>query len=298
MKKYFATTVILVVLASQAAAEKSSTFFKDYDRYNADGQAFLDKIDPKIGQIQLADGVQLDLKDKFYFLDKEDAKIVLTEAWGNPPGSAENSIGMIFPVQYDPLAEANWGVLLSVDKIGYVDDKDAASINYTELLDQMKAGTLAGNEQRTKDGFEPITLVGWAAPPEYDPGNKRLHWAKELKFGDQNVNTLNYDVRFLGREGVLIMSYIATITQLAEVRTSLPDVLGTASFAPGKRYADFVPGVDTVAAVGIGGLIAGKAAAKAGLLAVALVALKKFGFLLLVPVLWLWRVIRGRSASS
>ncbi len=182
--------------------------------------------------------------------------------------------------------------------LGYVDDKDAASIDYAELLTNMQADTLAGNEERKKEGYEPITLVGWASPPKYDFANKRLHWAKELQFGDSQNRTLNYDVRFLGREGVFVMSYIAQMHQLPQIEESLESVLGLASFTPGKRYTDFVPGADTVAAVGIGGLIAGKAAAKAGLIAVALVALKKFGFLLLVPLLWLWRVIRGRSANS
>jgi uncharacterized membrane-anchored protein len=51
--------------------------------------------------------------------------------------------------------------------------------------------------------------------------------------------------------------------------------------------------MDTVAAVGIGGLIAGKIAAKAGMLALGLVFIKKFFFLVLVPVLWLGRNIKG-----
>jgi hypothetical protein len=53
-----------------------------------------------------------------------------------------------------------------------------------------------------------------------------------------------------------------------------------------------------VAAVGIGGLIAGKLAAKAGLIAVALIALKRFGILLLVPLAGLWRFIRGNKSTS
>lgn len=59
-----------------------------------------------------------------------------------------------------------------------------------------------------------------------------------------------------------------------------------------------MPGVDTVAAIGVGGLIAGKLAAKAGFLVVALIALKKFGLLLLVPLAGLWRFIRGNRGTS
>ena len=93
-------------------------------------------------------------------------------------------------------------------------------------------------------------------------------------------------------------SYIATVEQLPEIKQSLDEVLGVADFNTGSKYTDFLPGTDTVAAVGIGGLIAGKLAAKAGLIAVALIALKKFGILLLVPLAGLWRFIRGNKTTS
>ena len=82
----------------------------------------------------------------------------------------------------------------------------------------------------------------------------------------------------------------------SEVNDSLPDVLKMVSFDNGKRYSDYLPGADKVAAVGVGGLIAGKVLAKTGFLVVALIALKKFGVVLLFPLIWLWRKIRGRVA--
>ena len=86
--------VALALSAGPALAEKSSEFFKGYQQYSEDGKAFLDKIDPKTGAIDPPEGIHLDLKDKFYFLDKKDATSVLTEAWGNPPGTASEAIGM------------------------------------------------------------------------------------------------------------------------------------------------------------------------------------------------------------
>lgn len=286
----------MLLSTGPAFAERTAEFFSTYRNYDEEGQRLLDEIEPKTGPIDLADGVRLDLKGKFYFLDQEDAAYVLMEMWGNPASAVTGTLGMVFPIEYDPLGESSWGIKLAMDKIGYVDDADAASIDYGELLKSMQEGLLSGNEARIKEGFPPITLLGWASPPVYDPVNKRLHWASELQFGDDPMKTLNYDVRFLGREGVFIMGYVATMDQLPEIRRSLDEVLGLATFADGKRYADYVPGVDTAAAVGIGGLIAGKAAIKTGLLAVALVFLKKFGVFLLVPMLWLWRVVRGKSA--
>ncbi|MER8745240.1 hypothetical protein NKH54_19405 [Mesorhizobium sp. M1004] len=70
--------VALALLAGPVLAEKSSEFFKDYQQYSDDGKAFLDKIDPKTGAVDLPEGIHLDLKDKFYFLGKKDATSVLT----------------------------------------------------------------------------------------------------------------------------------------------------------------------------------------------------------------------------
>ncbi len=289
-----AAIVCACALAPSARAEKAAAYFSDYASYNEKAQALLDKIEPITGLVKLPNGVNLDLKDKFYFVNAEDARVVLTEAWGNPPDSVSDAAGMIFPGKASPLAET-WGIELRPDLIGYVNDEDAASINYSELLASMKSDTQAGNEERTKAGYQPITLIGWAQPPKYDAENKRLYWAKELKFGSDAKNTLNYDVRFLNRDGVLVMSYIASMDQLPAVNSSLPDVLSSVSFEPGKRYSDFVPGADKVAAVGIGGLIAGKVVAKTGLFLVALALLKKFGIILLLPLAWVWRKIRGTA---
>ena len=53
--------------------------------------------------------------------------------------------------------------------------------------------------------------------------------------------------------------------ELAEIESATPTVLASVNFNEGHRYADFDPSVDKVAAYGIGALIAGGVAAKAGL---------------------------------
>ncbi|MEL6713213.1 MAG: DUF2167 domain-containing protein [Planctomycetota bacterium] len=66
-----------------------------------------------------------------------------------------------------------------------------------------------------------------------------------------------------------------------EVQEGMKVVLGATSFNEGHRYSDFDPGMDKVAAYGIGGLIAGKMAAKVGFFAV----IAKFGKLIVVAVI-------------
>src|SRR5262249_16179029 len=112
----------------------------------------------------------------------------------------------------------------------------------------------------------------------------KLHWAKELEFGGDPTHTLNYDVRALGRKGVLKINFVAGIGELDEIKRIIPTVMAMPDFDHGLRYEDYVPRIDKVAAYGIGGLITGKILAKAGILALALAFLKK-GWIIILAAL-------------
>ena len=217
---------------------------------------------------------------------------MIVDAWNNPPTAAEKVLGMIMPSDKTPLDDT-WGAVITYDDDGYVSDEDAVKIDYSALLKDMQEGTAQASEERVKLGFPAIRLVGWASPPFYDRHTHKLHWAKELEFGDQAKHTLNYDVRALGRRGVLKINFVAGMEQLDEIKGVIPAVMDMPQFEAGSRYADFVPGVDKVAAYGIGGLIAGKILSKAGILAIALVFLKKGWILVVLALGGLWRVVAG-----
>ncbi len=151
--------------------------------------------------------------------------------------------------------------------MGYVKDNDADKIDYKELLDETQKEEPAMNAERQKLGYPSIHMVGWAQPPFYDSKNKVLHWAKELQFGGEDLNTLNYDVRFLGRKGILSLNAVATIDQLPMVKNDINQVLAIAEFTDGNRYADFNDNTDKVAAYTVGGLVAGKILLKIGFFA-------------------------------
>jgi uncharacterized membrane-anchored protein len=88
-----------------------------------------------------------------------------------------------------------------------------------------------------------------------------LLWPKELRFGDAEENTLNDDLRVLGRHGVLVHGFLSNMAALPVIRKAAPEVLSFASFDDGARYADFHPGADKEAAYGLAGLVAGAAIA-------------------------------------
>ena len=111
-------------------------------------------------------------------------------------------------------------------------------------------------------------------------------------------NTLNYDIRVLGRKGVLSFNAVASMQQLPMIQDRMQDVLGFAQFTAGNTYTDFNPSVDKLAAYGIGALIAGKIAVKVGffkLLLGGLLALKKFIIIGLAALAVLLRKLFGRK---
>lgn len=234
------------------------------------------------GSVALPGGIgTIAIPEGFKYLDAKQSRMVLTELWGNPDDST--TLGMLFPADKKMFSDEVWGFDIEYEDIGYVKDKDANKIDYNDLLKTMQEESAAANPLRVQMGYEPIELVGWAVNPYYDKDKKILHWAKELKFGTNEENTLNYNIRKLGREGVLTLNAIASMSQLPEVQAELPKVLGSFEFAQGMRYADFNPKSDKVAQWTIGGLVAGKILAKAGFFA----ALLKFWKLIAVGVVGL-----------
>lgn len=245
--------------------------------------ALRDSLRPVHGVVALDKAkARLDLGSGYYFLGAADAKRVLTEGWGNPPDAVGDVLGLVFP-EGKTFLDDTWGAVVTYQATAYVSDEDAQSADYGKLLEDMRAGEDDENAQRKKAGYEPIRLIGWAQPPTYDAARHDLIWARELQFGEQQDHSLNYDVRHLGRHGVLSLNMVSTMSQISSVRAAAQDLARTAEFDAGSRYADYRKG-DKTAGYGLAGLVAAGAglavAKKAGLLAVLLVFAKK-GFVLI-----------------
>lgn len=245
------------------------------------------------GTIKLQNGVgSIVIPEGFKYLNAAQSERVIVDLWGNP--KSENlTLGMILPEKQGVLDEDGYVFNVQYDEIGFVKDDDADDIDYADLLKQMRDDVVEENKGRVKEGYEPITVVGWAATPFYDKDKKILHWAKEIKFGNQEVNTLNYNVRVLGRKGVLVLNAIASKPNLPLVKRDIQKVLDIVKFNDGYQYKDFDPGVDEVAAWTIGGLVAGKVLAKVGLFAV----IAKFGKLIVLGLLGAFGAFRKKVAG-
>lgn len=283
--------------SSKPEAEKGAELLKQIEAIN--------KIEAGLkyeqGVVTLKNGLaKISLSERFRYLNPDDAQKVIEDLWGNPPRG--KSLGMIVPADFKPTAENSWAVVITYEEDGYVKDDEAASINYDDLLKQMKEGTQEANEERKKAGYEPVELIGWAQPPHYDAASHKLYWAKELKFGEGGENTLNYDIRVLGRKGVLSLNAVSGMSQLKDIERDMQSVLGLVEFNQGHRYSDFVPGTDKIATYGIAALIGGKLAAKAGLFKLligTLLAGKKFVLIALAGIgAFLKKLFGGRSKDD
>lgn len=241
------------------------------------------------GEIKLDDGIgTLNVPAGFRYLDATQAAYVIHDLWGNPHG--EGTLGMIVPENIGITDERSWAFIITYEEMGYVKDDDADEIDYDELLSEMQSDAAAANEERVNEGYESIAIIGWAAKPYYDSEKKVLHWAKEIKFGETEGTTLNYNVRVLGRKGVLVLNAVASMMELPDVQQNIEPVLASFNYADGNKYADFNPDMDEVAAWTIGGLVAGKVLAKAGILALLLKNLKLIALAIggLGAAIWKW----------
>ncbi len=225
----------------------------------------------------------------YQYLNGEQSEMLFTEIWGNPPRSEDNrSLGTLSPSNVSIMSDSSFIIDITYSEDGYIDDSDAKDIDYDELLESMQEDSKASNEYRIEEGYPAIELVGWASSPFYDKENKKLHWAKELRFGDMEESTLNYNIRILGRKGYLQLNAVGGMYVLDEVKREINPILAGVNFNEGSRYSDFNPDIDKVAAYGIGGLIAGKILAKAGILAKIGIFLAKFWKIIAIGVVGLF----------
>ncbi len=256
-------TALSVALSCGVGAQQPTPSAADRE---ATVRRAVSELKPQTGIITLADGKARVNANRLNYLSPADTEKLLVDIWGNPKGAAQDSLGAMVPSGFDPLADESWAIILSYNDDGHVSDDDAADIDYAQLLRDMKEQIKSQNEERKRLGSYELELVGWARPPYYDKQSHKLHWAKQLR-SSRGDETLNYNVRVLGREGVLVLNFIAAMESLPEIEQAIPGVLTDVNFTEGNRYDQYQAGSDRLAEYGIAALIAGVALKKVGLFA-------------------------------
>ncbi len=257
------------------------------------------EIEYTAGEISLIGGkAKIKLTDDFRYLDPANARKVLVDIWSNPP-DAGSTMGMIVPKGVNFLDSNAWVAVLQWKDDGYVKDEEFASTDFDKMLKELIQAHKAGSDERVKAGYGKLELTGWAEQPHYDRATHKLYWAKAFDV-DGPVQQLNYDIRVLGREGILEVSVMSAVPQLNDIKEKAPSILSMVDFTEGNRYSDYKEG-DKIAEYGIAGLIAGGVLLKSGffkVLLTALIAGKKFVIIGVIAIaIWIKKLMGGRKQA-
>jgi uncharacterized membrane-anchored protein len=235
---------------------------------------------PGPAKIAVRDQANIDLPAGYVFFPEGSAKTLMTKM-GNQADAG--LVGLIFPQQ-----DADWYVLVEYEPSGHVSDEDAKDWKADDLLNQLRKNTDIGNAERRKAGIDELEIVGWAEKPAYDKATQRLVWsvaAKTKGATDDADNIVNYKTLMLGREGLVSMTMVSPLSNIATEKSYATLLLSKLDFAAGRKYADFNSKTDHIAEYGLAALVAGVAVKKLGLIAVAIAFALKFAKIIGIAII-------------
>jgi uncharacterized membrane-anchored protein len=211
---------------------------------------------------ELGDGLaDIEIPDGYMALGREETQRLM-EYLQNPVNGTE--VGTIAPAD----DEAQWFIVFEWEEIGYVPDDDQDEIDAESLLASIREGNEAANEERAKRGWTTMEIVGWQEEPHYDEASQNLTWAVLGRTGEyDNVNRI---MKLLGRRGVMTATLVSDLHILPVAAVETDQLLANFRFRPGNTYAEYIPGKDKLAEIGLAALIVGGAGAaliQTGLLA-------------------------------
>src|SRR5262245_57103465 len=87
-------------------------------------EEFESKLGYQTGTVSIRSGLAtIHLPQSFRFIGPEGSRRLLTEAWRNPKEAADGVLGMLIPTSTSPLSPEGWGIVITYDEDGYVDEK-------------------------------------------------------------------------------------------------------------------------------------------------------------------------------
>lgn len=201
------------------------------------------------GDLQLPAGV--------IFGDAKVAKDIL-ERSGNLTNGQEVGI----------LLNGESSVIFEFDPVGYVKDDDKEALDADKMLSSLRETQEEANEELKSRGLDELELTGWQVKPHYDQATHNLEWAPLVLNKKNNHQTVNYNVRILGRRGVMEVTLLVSPEKFDAELPKFRETLKGFTFTQGEDYMSWVKG-DKVAEYGLAALVTGGAvavAAKSGLL--------------------------------
>src|SRR5215831_19057785 len=226
--------------------------------------------------IKLIDQAALDLPAGYMFIPKAEGVRIL-RALGNTVNG-----------------DAHQGLVVSLD----------ANASWIVVVRYIKDGNDEANKNRAERGFPEVQIIGWVEKPIYDSATRRLVWSLQSKLkgeSDSQPTGINYNTYALGRDGYFSLNLLTSSDVVATEKSVAHKLLAGLTYNDGKRYEDFNPSTDHIAAYGIAALVGGIAAKKLGLLALIGAFALKFAKLIVVGVAavgaGIWKMLGGKREN-
>jgi len=178
---------------------------------------------------------------------------------------------------------------------GYVTIEDWKSVKPEDLIAEMRQLQNDWKDQLIEEGSNYVEQINWIYKPTFDQEKNAVYVSYEAAWNgkDGKYKTMQTNSIVLGRNGYLDLSFVTPITndtkdtELKQFANLAKDFTDGIDFLEGSKHTDYKSG-DKIAALGIGGLVAGtlgvKALAKVGILAKFAPFLIKFWWIIFAPI--------------
>ncbi|MEP0963060.1 MAG: DUF2167 domain-containing protein [Roseobacter sp.] len=250
-------------------------------------------IDPRpfTQPMSLSRGVLVSGDDAALYLTKDDyCEIVLYE-WG------WDECASIDAMTVQPFAGTDTVIVSKPNTDGYVKLDDWDSAERESAVREIELSLAEGMRAQGEKLGQDLRFIGWRTQPTLNKDKKYLYYATDSSWNGAPVTNITATV--FDRKGFVEFSIVPERDDLtsAEVENMINSVLDLYTPKQTESYSEFVTG-DNVAAVGAIGVLAGLVgvkygkAAATGLFALGVLLLKKFYFLLLIPLLGIGKLFK------
>lgn len=194
---------------------------------------------------------------------------------------------------------SGYDVYLDYVDDGYVKLDDWKNVDPKDFLSQMRDIAKSNANYLKEKKLDYVNKIDWIFKPTLNNENKSVSYSYKVDWnsGAESMESKNI---ILGKKGYLESAFVVSYKKDMDLKLESDfskDFVNGVVFEDGFKYSDYKPG-DKLAAVGIGGLVAGslgvKALAKSGIL----LKLAKFWWVLLAPLAFMGKFLSGKESSS
>ncbi|NWK54648.1 DUF2167 domain-containing protein [Verrucomicrobiaceae bacterium N1E253] len=197
----------------------------------------------KNGAGAIGSQARIEIGDDMVFLNGRDGDRLL-QSWGNLPSEID---GLLMP------DDGSWCITFQFSDVGYVKDDEKEEIDADAILEENREGQKEANKQRVQQGLGELEILRWVVAPNYNTQTNNLEWGMLLE-DDEGSQSINHEVRLLGRHGVMNATLLCGPEQFASLKPVLDETLKGFSYNEGNTYGEYRDG-DKVAEFGLLGLM-------------------------------------------